>query len=108
MEENELLLSLIKDHITHNRLVNTMSAAEFDTEHYYLNISDTIFKLAALCDDENETRYNYYIECVDRINYFAVEKWQDEVGKLAAEILETIREWQEEDLERTLQYIEYE
>lgn len=107
MEENTLILSLIKDHITHSRLLNGLSAIGFDTESFCLNLSDTIFKLAALNDDEDESRYNYYLTMVERISLFDSNQWPEQVQPLAQEILETILNWQEEDLRIVLPYVEY-
>jgi hypothetical protein len=107
MEENELLLSLINDHIIHSRLLSGLSLTGLDAESFYLKASDTVFKLSALNDDEDESRYDYYLTMVDRINLFDATRWREQVQPLANEILETILNWQEEDLRLVLPYVEY-
>lgn len=108
MEENTLLLSLIKDHIVYSRLINGLNATGLDTGHFMLDLSDTIFKLAGLYDDLEENRYDYYLTMVERINHFSFNNWQQEIEPLTREIYETIIRWQEEDVRCFLPYVEYE
>jgi ATP-dependent helicase/DNAse subunit B len=107
MEENILLLSLIKDHLVYSRLLNGLSTAGVEVESFYLKLSDTIFSLAALNDDEDETRYDYYLTMVERISFFDASQWSKEIEPIAKEIHETISNWQEEDLRLVLPYVEY-
>lgn len=107
MEENTLILSLIKDHLIHSRLVNGLYAIGIEAD-FTLNLSDTIFKLAGLYDDLEESRYGYYLTLIERINHFKPDKWREKVEPLAREIYDTILKWQEEDVRHFLGQVEYE
>lgn len=108
MHENELLLSLIKDHLIHSRLLNGLYTTGIEIDHFTLDLSNTIFKLAGLFDDLEESRYGYYLTMVERISHFSPAKWREEVEPLAREIYDTILAWQEEDVRHFLPYVEYE
>lgn len=108
MKENTLLLALIKDHIIHSRLLNGLAATGADVSAFTLHISNTIFQLAGLFEDEDESRYNYYLEMVERINHFPFDKWEEEAEPLTQEIYTEIVKWQEEDMRFALGEVEWE
>lgn len=108
MEEGTLIPALIKDHIIYSRLVNGLTATGADVNAFTLHLSDTIFKLAGLFDDLEESRYDYYLTMVERINHFRFDKWREEVEPLTQEIYAEILEWQEEDVRRAVREVGWE
>lgn len=48
MTKEELIISLIKDHLTNTRLVSGLTAIGLDPYHYDLHLGTTIFKLIGI------------------------------------------------------------
>ncbi len=61
MEQKELITSLIKDDLINTYLLDNLERIGFYSENYRLNLSDTIFKLLNI-PDENEELYELYLE----------------------------------------------
>jgi hypothetical protein len=58
MEQKELILHLIKDDLINTYLIDSFERIGFYSENYRLNLSDTIFKLMGIDNDE---LYELYI-----------------------------------------------
>lgn len=57
MEQQEIIIRLIKDHLVNTRLIHGLSALGLCPDDYYLHLSDTIFKMIGI-PDENEELYH--------------------------------------------------
>jgi hypothetical protein len=87
MENNKLILSLIQDHIIYARLINGFQAIGLDPHDFYLNLSDTIFRLAGFVgkSQADERRFSAYLTITEKINTYDVSHWREEVEPLALE-----------------------
>ncbi|MBA3704370.1 MAG: hypothetical protein H0W84_00275 [Bacteroidetes bacterium] len=57
MNQENLIISLIKDNLINTRLVNGLDKLGLDASNYSLNLSDTIFKLMEIDEEELFERY---------------------------------------------------
>jgi hypothetical protein len=73
MQHKEIIITLIKDHITNTRLVNGLNALGWHSLDYHLNLSDAIFKLIGIADEKEELFEIYLKWCskVSRTDIFA-------------------------------------
>jgi hypothetical protein len=88
MPQNELILSLIKDHLVYARLINGFHAIGLDPHDFYPNLSDTIFRLAGFArqSEQNERLFSAYLTVTEKINTYDVSNWREEVEPLAMEV----------------------
>ncbi len=72
ISQKELIISLIKDNLTNTRLVNGLDLLGMDSGNYYLNLSETIFKLIGITIDDEDFFEEYMDECrtVNNIDIF--------------------------------------
>jgi hypothetical protein len=70
MEQKEFIIQLIKDDLTHQHLINNFESIGFHTDDYALGLSETIFKVLEI-DDENEELFELYLEkCWEKIECY--------------------------------------
>jgi hypothetical protein len=87
MSNEKMLLSLIKDHLIYARLINGFHTIGLDPHDFYLNLSDTIFRLAGFVgrNEHNERLFSAYLTITEKINTYDVSHWREEVEPLAME-----------------------
>jgi hypothetical protein len=87
MSKEKMLLSLIKDHLIYARLINGFHAIGLDPHDFYLNLSDTIFRLAGFVgqSEHEEILFSAYLTITEKINTYDVSHWREEVEPLAIE-----------------------
>jgi hypothetical protein len=59
--QKELVIQLIKDNLINNRLIKGLNDLGFHSNDYHLHLSDIIFKLIGI-DDEQEELFEKYLE----------------------------------------------
>lgn len=65
MKQKELIIILIKDDLLYQGLINNFNAIGFYTENYYLNLSETIFRI--LGKDTDEPLFELYLsKCIEQ------------------------------------------
>jgi hypothetical protein len=83
MDNQELIICLIKDHLIHTRLINGLNILGLSAENYYLHLSDTIFKMIGISDDKEEL-YEVYLNWCTKISQtevFTNEVLMDEYAR---------------------------
>lgn len=87
MKKEKLILSLIKDDLINSKLVNSLSEMGLNADHYFIHLSDTVFKLIGFKDNE-ETEYIYekYMELSKRAIFIDISKSHKPLDKLALQI----------------------
>jgi hypothetical protein len=72
MQHKEIVITLIKDHITNTRLINGLNALGWYSLDYHLHLSDVIFKLMGIADEKEELFEIYLKWCskVSRMDIF--------------------------------------
>jgi hypothetical protein len=87
MTNENMLLSLIKDHLVYARLINGLNKIGLEPDDFYLNLSSTIFKLAGINDNgkKSDKLFSAYISITEKINTYDVSHWREEVEPLAME-----------------------
>jgi hypothetical protein len=63
MEQKELILRLIKDDLINTHLIDSLEMIGFYSEGYRLNLSDTIFKVMDIAEEEEELYELYLNKC---------------------------------------------
>ncbi|HSH64261.1 MAG TPA: hypothetical protein VLB84_00335 [Bacteroidia bacterium] len=71
-DKEEILLSLIKDDLVNSRLMNILHSAGLNPINYYLNLKETIFKIAGLVINKEDALDHYYkaIQIVNDVDIF--------------------------------------
>jgi hypothetical protein len=67
MQHKEIIITLIKDHITNTRLINGLNALGWYSLEYHLHLSDTIFKLIGI-NDEKEELFEVYLKWCSKVS----------------------------------------
>lgn len=73
MLQKDIIVNLIKDDLIHTRLVYGLETLGLNAGNYYLNLNETIFKLAGIKENKEDFFEKYIEECrkvhsVDIIN----------------------------------------
>lgn len=85
MEQKEVIIRLIKDHLVNTRLINGLNNLGLCPDDYYLHLSDTIFKMIGISDGKDEL-FEAYLNWCSRISQTEVLKDQKLLEKYANEI----------------------
>jgi hypothetical protein len=86
MQQDALVLALLKDYIIVSRLNNGLSATGLNTEDFNIGLAGTIFQLMELGhDDLSDEQLSEFLSVTDKIIQFDVSEWQQEVESLAYE-----------------------
>ena len=89
MEQQQIIIRLIKDHLVQTRLINGLNQLGLNADDYYLHLSDTIFKMIGI-PDENEEFYHVYLEWCTRISQTEVLRDQKLLDEYAREIYKVL------------------
>lgn len=94
MNQETIILDLIKDHIRHTRLSSGLYETGFDTDNIDLNLGDTIFKMMGLGSDKgSDKRFSKYLDVIGKITTHGRDQWQEEVEPLAREAYALLLGW---------------
>jgi hypothetical protein len=63
MEEKDLVIALISDHLRHMRLLSGLEKLGFDVLIFYIGTAEIIFKIMGI--SKSETIFLYYITAID-------------------------------------------
>ncbi len=86
-KNKKLILSLIKDDLINTKLVNGLDALGLNAQDYLLHLSDTIFKLMGIKDDEKgEKLFEHYLDLKDNVRFIDGVKSHEAFDNLAIEI----------------------
>jgi hypothetical protein len=85
MTNQEIIISLIKDHLVQTRLINGLESLGLCPDNYYLHLSDTIFKMIGITD-ENEELYEVYLNWCTKISQTEILSDQKLLHDYATEI----------------------
>jgi hypothetical protein len=85
MDNQEIIIRLIKDHLIHTRLINGLNTLGLSAENYYLHLSDTIFQMIGISDDKEEL-YEVYLDWCTKISQTTVFTDQQLMDEYAKEI----------------------
>ena len=73
MDQKELIITLIKDHLVNTRLIQGLQSLGFYSDSYHLHLSDLIFKLIGI-GDEQEELFEVYLNWCTKISQTEVFK----------------------------------
>jgi hypothetical protein len=79
-----LILSLIKDDLTHNRLMYGLYKLGLDTDEYALGLCDTIFMLMEI--KPTDDNYDFYVRLTEGVELITSRNQKAELNKLALAI----------------------
>ncbi len=86
-KNKKLVLSLIKDDLINSKLNIGLSNLGLQPELYLLGLSDTVFLLMGIKDDEKgETLFEHYLELRKKVETVDITKSYGELEQLANEI----------------------
>jgi hypothetical protein len=66
MQHKDIIITLIKDHLTNTRLMNGLNALGWHSQEYHLHLSYIIFKLIGI-SDEKEELFEVYLEWCTKV-----------------------------------------
>ena len=89
MEQQEIIIRLIKDHLVQTRLINGLNQLGLCADDYYLHLSDTIFKMLGI-PDENEELYTVYLDWCTKISQTEVLRDRELLNDYANEIYKVL------------------
>ena len=83
MDQQELIITLIKDHLVNDRLIQGLNSLGFYSEDYHLHLSDIIFKLIGIGDEQDELFEVYLNWCtkISQTEIFKNEKLLDDYAR---------------------------
>jgi hypothetical protein len=87
-QTNELILSLIKDDLINNKLINGLNTLGLSAGDYHLHLSETILNLIGL-DTENDAILNLYFNLTQQsesLDLSDITNRDKELNKLAESI----------------------
>lgn len=84
MNQKELIICLIKDHLTNTRLVSGLIKLGLEPYHYDLHLGTTIFKLIGIKDEDDSLFEEYLKLCeqVTQMNVFEYPELLDSYAQL--------------------------
>ncbi|MBL7935408.1 MAG: hypothetical protein JNM51_06335 [Bacteroidia bacterium] len=86
-KNKKLILSLIKDDLINTKLVNGLDALGLNAQDYLLHLSDTVFNLMKIKDDENgEKLFEHYLNLKDNVRFIESAKSHESFDDLALAI----------------------
>lgn len=89
--EKDLILSLIKDDLTHSKLLFQLNEIGLDTSDHYLNLPDTIFRLLEFKNDHlSETIYQQYRRLVNDAMVLNKDQFRKSLDAVAVRIYSTL------------------
>lgn len=93
-EKKELIISLIEDDLKNTRLVSGLQKLGLDSSNYYLNLSQTVFKLIGFKDnaEENEVQEVYIKFSEEEVLSIDINKHPEQLTDLASKIFDSLIE----------------
>ncbi len=87
-KQKELILSLLKDDLVNAKLVNALNDIGLNADYYFLNLSETIFKLMGFDTSsfETDTIYEHYLYLSESAKQIDISKSRQQFDQLALEI----------------------
>lgn len=86
-KNKKLILSLIKDDLINSKLVNGLDALGLNAQDYLLHLSDTVFKLMEIKDDEKgEKLFEHYLDLKNNVRFIEGAKSHEAFDDLALAI----------------------
>jgi hypothetical protein len=85
--ERKLIIALIKDDLINTKLVNGLNAVGLNADDYLLHLSDTIFKLIGIGDDEaGERVFEWYMDSLKKVDAINICEEAEALNDLARQI----------------------
>jgi hypothetical protein len=91
MDQQELITTLIKDHLINTHLIQGLHSLGFYSENYHLHLSDLIFKLIGI-SDEKEELYEVYLNWCSKISKTEIFKQPELLEEYANEMYWVLKE----------------
>jgi len=86
-KQKELILALIKDDLINSKLVYGLTDLGIDASDYFLNLSDTIFKLMKFSDTKAEEKiYEHYLKLTKKAKDINIAESRNNLNSLTYEI----------------------
>lgn len=87
MSEKELVIALIKDDLINTRLINGLNSIGLNSDGYLLHLSETIFKLIGIGNDEEGQKvFKWYWNFRQNVNSIDISESSKSLDSLALEI----------------------
>jgi hypothetical protein len=89
--KRKLILSLIKDHLVHNKLVRGLNAAGLENNLYFLRLGETVFILMGFGEDRySDGVYEHYLKLFDKADRIDISNGDEALDGLVIEIYEEL------------------
>jgi len=86
-KQKELIFALIKDDLINSKLVYGLTDLGIDASDYFLNLSDTIFKLMKFSNKKTEEEiYEHYLKLTKKAKHIDITESRNNLNSLAHEI----------------------
>ncbi|MBI1838676.1 MAG: hypothetical protein HYR91_15535 [Flavobacteriia bacterium] len=87
----ELIISLIKDDLRNNKLINGLNKIGLKADDYYLHLSDTIFNLMGFEDNsQTDALIEYYYEYSNKVEECDFSLNSTQLDEMAEEVFERL------------------
>lgn len=91
--QKSLILSLIKDDLINSKLVNGLNELGLDASKYFINSSDTVFKLMGFHNHEfEEELFQYYLELTAKAKHIDISDSNEPLDELCLEIYNALQD----------------
>ena len=92
MKDKKLIISLIQDDLVNSKLVLGLNELGINASDYFLNLSDTIFKLMKFSDSKAEEEiYEHYLKLTKKVKHIDITESRNNLNNLAHEIYKELR-----------------
>ena len=92
MKDKKLIISLIQDDLLNSKLVFGLNELGINASDYFLNLSDTIFKLMKFSDSKAEEEiYEHYLKLTKKVKHIDITESRNNLNNLAHEIYKELR-----------------
>lgn len=88
MEQQEIIIKLIKDDLTNNKLIDGLNGMGLEADHYYLYLSEIIFEMIGITlDNKNFDRvYKLYEKLTKHAQRIDIKERNGQMDTLAKEV----------------------
>ncbi len=90
MQHEDIIITLIKDHLVNTHLIHGLNALGWHSDDYHLHLSDTIFKLVGL-NDEQEELFEAYLDWCNRMAEKDIFQDEGQLHRYATEIYSVLK-----------------
>ena len=91
METKKLIISLIKDDLVNDKLVNGLIDIGLNPGDYFLHLSETIFNLMGFEDNMmTDEIFNHYLLLGQKVKHIDIARDSEQLVRLANEIYEEL------------------